>query len=331
MPKASRKTKHLNRPAPVRPNSTPPSGTRASTSRELPMKRWCFTLNNPTPEELTHIRSVLNQENCDFAVVGNEVGASGTRHLQGFVNMKVKRRLTTMKNWLSERAHFEVARGTDQQNDEYCIKGGDTYLRIGEPVRRGQRSDLQAVVDVAKSTSGSLKAVAEECPLAFIRYGRGIRDYVNVMQFRAPRDFKTRVTVLVGRPGCGKSRMAAQLCADHSTYYKPRGVWWDGYDGQCSVVIDDFYGWMTCDELLRVCDRYPCKVPVKGSFVEFVARNVYITSNRHVWEWYKFEGFIPGAVLRRIEIYKIYDEGRECFVELSESAMFDPLVMSYNY
>ncbi|KAL0152208.1 hypothetical protein M9458_051931 [Cirrhinus mrigala] len=319
MPKATSKTRHLETPR------------QSAPRREQPVKRWCFTVNNPTAEERRHIKEIITADTVDFCVIGNEVGDSGTPHLQGFVNLKVKRRLQTMKNWLSPRAHFEPARGSDLQNDEYCSKGGDIYLRIGQPVRERQRSDLQTAIAVAKSSAGSLKSVAEACPTVFIRYGRGIRDYINVMQFRPPRDFKTKVFVFVGQPGCGKSKMAADLCTGSSTYYKPRGPWWDGYDGHDNVVIEDFYGWMSCDELLRVCDRYPCKVPVKGAFVEFVAKNLYITSNRHVWEWYKFDGFIPSAILRRVNVYFVFDEALELFTDLCATPMYDPLTMRYNY
>lgn len=112
-----------------------------------------------------------------------------------------------MKNWLSARAHFEVARGSDAQNEEYCSKSGDIYLCIGDPVRERQRNDLFKATEVAKASAGSMRAVAEACPTTFICYGGGLRDYVNVMQFRSLRDFKTKVFVFVGGPGCGKSRM----------------------------------------------------------------------------------------------------------------------------
>lgn len=96
MPKAQRKTRHLE--------TSDQSGVR----RENPVKRWCFTINNPRDEDMRHIREMLTEVNCDFAIVGREVGENGTPHLQGFVNMKVKRRLTP-------RNHFESARGSDLQ------------------------------------------------------------------------------------------------------------------------------------------------------------------------------------------------------------------------
>lgn len=100
---------------------------------------------------------------------------------------------------------------------------------------------------------------------------------------------KTSVMVLVGPPGFGKSSYVADVCRDDRTYYKPRGPWWDGYDSHPNVVIVDFCGWISYDELLRVCDCYLCKVPIKGAFFEFVSKWVFFTSNKHVWEWYRFE------------------------------------------
>ncbi|AEB60990.1 replication associated protein [Barbel circovirus] len=319
MPKATSKTRHLQNPRQDGPR------------REQPVKRWCFTLNNPTAEERRHIQQIITADSVDFAVIGNEIGDSGTPHLQGFLNMKTKRRLGTMKKWFNARAQYEAAKGTDLQNDEYCTKGGDTYLRIGEPGKERCRNDLQKAIDVVKRSSGSMRAVAEACPATFIRYGRGLRDYANVMQYRKPRDFKTEVKVYVGDPGCSKSRKASELCAGTTVYYKPRGMWWDGYDGQENVIVDDFYGWMPCDELLRVFDRYPCKVPVKGAYVEFVSTAIYVTSNKHVWQWYKFEGFDPAAVMRRVNVYLVYDNAGERFVNLRESAMYDPVTMRYCY
>lgn len=51
--------------------------------------------------------------------------------------------------------------------------------------------------------------------------------------------------------------MAADLAAQPGEiYYKPRGELWDGYHQQPSVIIDDFYGWLKYDELLKISDRY---------------------------------------------------------------------------
>lgn len=79
MPKAPAKTRHLNAPR------------QNAAGGEQPVKRWCFTLNNPTADERRHIEEIITSGTIDFAVIGNEVGDSGTPHLQGFVNMKTYR------------------------------------------------------------------------------------------------------------------------------------------------------------------------------------------------------------------------------------------------
>lgn len=118
----------------------------------------------------------------------------------------------------------------------------------------------------------------------------------------------------MGEPGCGKSRYVAEH-AGASLYYKTRGEWWDLYSNEESVVFDDFYGWLQYDELLRVCDRYPHKVPIKGGFLDFTSKKIYFTSNTDVENWYKFEKFDPAALFRRITKYLWFDHCTKAFID----------------
>nr|UVF58770.1 MAG: replication-associated protein [Abudefduf bengalensis circovirus] len=288
-------------------------------------------MNNASEDELAALTANLNEASCLFAMVGREqVEERGTPHLQGFLNLRTKRRLAGVRQLVSPRAHLERARGTDTENDDYCRKGGDVVLCVGEPSAQGRRTDLSAAVDMLRASGGDLSAVAEELPEVFVRYGRGLVSWVDFSRVAKERDFKTRVHVYVGPTGCGKSRLVhAASNAAGSVYYKSRGEWWDGYVGQRSVVIDDFYGWLKHDEMLRICDRYPHRVPVKGAFAQFVACDIYITSNRHVWEWYRYEDFDASALMRRIDEYHVWYEGAPTgtFRPLREL----PVLMRYPY
>ena len=43
--------------------------------------------------------------------------------------------------------------------------------------------------------------------------------------------------------------------------------WWDGYEGEKEVLIDEFWkDFYKYHELLRLLDRYPCKVEKKGGW-----------------------------------------------------------------
>ncbi|AHY24220.2 replication protein [bream circovirus 1] len=309
--------------------ATKKAAKRPSTKRDNPVKRWCFTLNNYVEADLERLKTNLTEAVCEFAVIGKEKGESGTPHLQGFVNLKTKARLSSMKEVISPRAHFEPAKGTDLQNDEYCTKDNDIYLRIGEPSKQGKRSDLLKAVELLHSTSGNITEVARACPATFIRYGRGLRDYWLTVG-ATPRNFKTEVFILIGPPGCGKSRYAFDATCDKPVFYKQRGDWWDGYMAQEAIIIDDFYGWMKYDEMLRICDRYPHKVPVKGSFVEFSAKKIYITSNEHVINWYKFDGYDAKALMRRVTSYKMWYNND--FIEMNDMTLVQcPIKQDYNY
>ncbi|AIF76248.1 Rep [Bat associated circovirus 8] len=290
--------------------STPRSGGSGGRRRLAPAYRWCFTLNNWTEEEYGLIESTCRSL-AKYLIIGKEVGESGTPHLQGFVNFKKKLRLSALKSLPGfTRAHVESARGTDVENQKYCRKQG-AYLEIGVPSSRGKSSTLTEAVATLQQNNGDLRAVAQMYPEVYIRHGRGLKDYVMTAGLVGQRSWKTHVTVLIGRPGVGKTRYVNREVEGKQVYWKPRGPWWDGYIQQEVVVFDDFYGWVTFDELLRVCDRYPLKVPVKGAFVEFVARAIYFTSNKPPEEWYDKEN-IKGSIeafFRRVNEYLVVEDG----------------------
>ncbi|CAH1233562.1 ZCCHC3 [Branchiostoma lanceolatum] len=62
------------------------------------------------------------------------------------------------------------------------------------------------------------------------------------------------------------------------------------------------------DKMLQnILDRYPCRIETKGGTREFNPRTIWITSNRHVREWYKKESWLMGgrykSIMRRIWVY----------------------------
>lgn len=88
----------------------------------------------------------------------------------------------------------------------------------------------------------------------------------------------------------GKSRCAYECCPGAFWLMPSResasGTWWDGYEGQHTVIIDEFYSWLRYDYFLRLTDRYPLQVETKGGSVQFVSRRIVFTSNTQPAHWY---------------------------------------------
>lgn len=106
---------------------------------------WCFTLNNYTPENESEVQAI----DCKYLCYGREVGESGTRHLQGYIEFSSRKRLDTVRRLFGGRAHWEPRRGTAGQANDYCTKDGDVFQKgTMTDVRPGQRTDLESLHEV---------------------------------------------------------------------------------------------------------------------------------------------------------------------------------------
>jgi len=135
---------------------------------------WCFTLNNWIVDEYDGIVSSLTDK-ARYAIVGKEIGESGTPHLQGYVSLKKQSRFKGAKKVLNDRCHVEEAKGSEDSNFEYCSKDGD-YIEIGTRSQQGKRSDLTKICDEIKD-GASLKDIAEAYSATYCRNYRGIANF----------------------------------------------------------------------------------------------------------------------------------------------------------
>lgn len=205
-----------------------------------------------------------------------------------------------IKNQLPTRIHIEIAKGNDYHNREYCSKSDKNAWEYGTPNKQGQRNDIKNACQAIREGK-SMQYICENFDDVFVKYWRGLNEYAHQIHPIADRTFKTEVYYYYGLPGVGKSKRAYEeaLATNEEIYYKPRGDWWDGYQQQANVIIDDFYGWIKYDELLKICDRYPYRVPIKGGYEKFTSKRIWITSNVPISKLYKHEHFLPQAIERR--------------------------------
>jgi len=260
-------------------------------------RAWCFTLNNPGNDEYALVQRY--QEYGGTYVVGQfERGhADDTRHFQGYAYFKSPKSLRTLKGWLP-RAHWEIAKGSPEENKAYCTKEDtriEVPIELGIFPQKGRRSDLSGVS--AKIASGSTAIqIFNEYPEAFIRYRTGILGAISMLSQNLPRSPPV-IIVLYGPSGTGKTRSVQDFSSD--LYWKPDGEWWDGYKCQECIVLDEFHGQYPFHLLLRLFDRYPFSVPIKGGFVSIQSKFILVTSNLRPRQWYKRE-IDMGPLQRRL-------------------------------
>lgn len=89
--------------------------------RVNPAKHWCFTLWDYTDIDIKECQDIGSKK-CNFYVFGKEHSKEGRPHLQGYFSFEKKIR---PKGLISDKVHWEVAKGNKEQNTKYCIKEGD--------------------------------------------------------------------------------------------------------------------------------------------------------------------------------------------------------------
>lgn len=263
---------------------------------KMTSKSWIFTLNNWDHTDYKRFKDLESSYLC----IGEEVGDSGTPHLQGYICFRRSYRLAALKK-IVPKAHWEPAITKDAQN--YCMK--EKY-EIFDNRTQGARSDLKAVVATLKE-SGLSKCI-ESHPEAFVKYHGGISALA--LTLGGSRSFKPVVIWIYGPTGVGKTRSVVEREPD--LWISGRNLrWWSGYNDQPAVLFDDFRrDFCTFHELLRILDRYPYTVEVKGGHRSLLARRMYITSCFRPQDVYETREDI-GQLIRRIDFIVLKVEGQD--------------------
>jgi len=226
---------------------------------------------------------VLNNHS-DYHVYGFEVGESGTPHVQGFVCLKKRMRLTGLKKILP-RAHFEVAKGSVTQNVEYCSKELDV-------IEYGSKPADCAIADKWKrtrqlATEGRFEEIPDDM---FVRYNNAIK--------RIRQDHPVHYPALPnccgewysGKSGAGKSSYARETYKDRY-YLKPCNKWWDGYQDEEIVLIEDLdkKHEILGHHLKLWADHYDFPAEQKGTTVVIRPQKIIVTSQYAIYEIFEDE------------------------------------------
>nr|AOV86253.1 putative rep protein [uncultured virus] len=278
-------------------------------------RRWVFTLHLSDPEaSLESLMEAMPEEfrkRIKYLVMQKEVCPStGRLHAQGAIALSGMMRMAGMKKALPT-AHWEIAKNWEGAK-KYCQKletrlQGTEPFEYGKDTVQGERTDLQAVVDDIK-VGKRMRDIAQEHPIAYVRYHKGFQALRSALE--PPKAQERRCALFYGATATGKTRMVFDNLPDVYTVFDTKTPWFDGYNGEANVLLDECGpGMMSHNYLKRLLDRYPMSVPIKSGSATWAATTIVLTSNVKLREW--FNGLTVedyAALERRLTIFKFPEE-----------------------
>lgn len=258
--------------------------------------RWSFTQFDTSFDY-----SKLANESS-YLIVGKEICPDTKKeHHQCYVEFSSKRYFNGIKKLLPT-AHIEASKGGPEANKKYCSKDNNVILEIGTPFKQGVRTDLKKAKEMITSGATLEDIIDEDANYQTMRASELI------MKFKEPkRNWKPEVFWYWGPTGCGKTRTAYEEAGDRVWESGKTLKWWDGYDAHEDIIIDDFRPYF-CEfaELLRILDRYPYRVEVKGGTRQLRARRIWITCPKPPDKVYEGTSEDVHQLVRRISVIKFF-------------------------
>lgn len=228
-------------------------------------------------------------------------------HFQGYCEVYNKMRYPEIKLMFNDMGlHIEDRNGSQKEAIDYCRKS-DTRIAgpwtFGTPALQGWRGDLEEIRN--NLLVESYDDTFLKYPSKFIQYGRGLKEYNNILVKNKIKGkwIDRNVCVRWGDPGTGKTRWVKE----NFNYFEPimneSRVWFDGYNGEDTILLDEFkWERYNLEDLLKLCDGYnPVRVETKGGTITLQHTNVFIISNCEPASWY---GSLPSQLRRRIKDIK---------------------------
>jgi len=308
---------------PVTP--TPPVNRTVETPSTVQRFNWCFTIYPDCFDSMDACYDTVQQIGADskWAIFGLETCPTTKRiHFQCYAMFEERIRFTALIKKYHKTIHWTAARGSTEDNFNYCSKEDPEPLEFGtRPVfeNNGKREKERWKKARTAATESRMDEVDDQI---FVQHYRSIKAIANDY-----RKSKTPLEVpcgywLYGVPGSGKSHKARTFLGEE-VYLKGPNKWWDNYQNEPVVVIEDLdpsHSWMA--QYLKVwADIYPFAAEQKGSCCQLRPTAIVVTSN------YKIEDLFPNlvdqeALKRRFKVeYFPFAYGRTGTLPLEEDSV----------
>lgn len=255
-------------------------------------RNWCFTAISEHDHLIRLWDQELQRKDFKYLIFGRErCPTTGRMHLQGYVEFENAKTLNGVKAALEcgNGIHLEKRRGTVTQAIEYCKKDGDFFEKGDpsmEPAAGGQLEKDRWTRARRNAEEGKYDEIDDEI---YIKHFSAIKK-IRSEAIQKPETLNGHFVNewLYGPSGSGKSQTAR--IENPGAYDKdPKERWWDGYNGEDVVIIDDFDKYQKAQggDIKRWADRYPFPAAIKGGYMQIRPKKIVVTSQYHpnqIWD-----------------------------------------------
>lgn len=268
-----------------------PADEPANQRRPL---KWFVATANPGHLGLVrrkrHLQLWELAKQCSWMVVGCERGSGGTPHLQ--IAFALTKAMSFKKVKDMAGMHLETMKADDPGKARtYCLKENIKAFEYGTCPSQATNGKVGGEKEKARWDKAKADAIAGNWDgmdsHIFVQHWSSVEKinrkfgHQNLVDLEVPC-----ATYLYGVPGSGKSRFARELAKaveDRAPYFKSaREKWWDGYDGQKVVIIEDLDPVDFSRLILYYklwLDVYIINGEVKGGYINLRPEQIIITSN----------------------------------------------------
>lgn len=277
-------------------------------------RNWLFTINEVLEETEELVGQLATKRGVQYLVYGREVApTTGHKHLQGFVRFKNARKFRELKKFFGNlKPRLDCGDGKAVTMMNYCKKDGD-YVEYGKPPRTsaeagaegGQKSAELYKRMIKLAEKGELDQIKKLSPGMYTRYYRTWQQIFKDKGKR-PGDLDEVSGIWIYGPSdAGKSYYARHEFGEF--FDKPINKWWDKYQGEESVLLDDFDTGhdRLAHYLKRWADRYAFSGEVKFGAVALRPKRIIVTSQYRIEEIWSDER-TRDAINRRFRKIKIH-------------------------
>ena len=242
------------------------------------------------------LEALQAKKDVKAAVIASEKHEDGTPHIHAYVLLHKRFNCRDPLFWDLQGYHgnYQKAKSIDSVI-RYIKKDGD-ILEFGEiswAEKIDSRQEHRRYLG-KRLMEEPLEDIVRDDPSLMFGLTR-LRQDVNTWKQLSLKPYTApdcRGIWIYGPSRIGKSHFVRAAETDPVTaklelYVKAQNKWWDGYEGEKAVLIDDMDSDCLAHYLKIWADKYACTGEVKGGHVPLCHERLYVTSNFSIDELFK--------------------------------------------